>query len=98
MFSFERMASAFDDDGKALSRVASRTTSDLKASSYRDAMIGGFRLRQEFDVPVNAVSLRLGVEDELNRRLGTIEISLPVPAPLEEAGLRTRALPDIEPD
>ena len=92
------MASAFDDDGKALSRVASRTSSDLKASTYRDVMVGGFRLHQEIDVPVNAVSLRLGVEDELNRRLGTVEISLPVPAPPEEAGLRAKTLPDIEPD
>jgi len=92
------MASAFDDDGKQLSRVASRTTSDLKASSYRDVMVGGFRLHQEFDVPVNAVSLRLGVEDELNRRLGTVEISLPVPPPPEEAGLHANILPEIEPD
>ncbi len=92
------MASAFDDDGKQLSRVASRTTSDLKASSYRDVMVGGFRLHQEFDVPENAVSLRLGVEDELNRRLGTVEISLPVPPPPEEAGLDAKILPEIEPD
>jgi len=92
------MASAFDDDGKQLSRVASRTTSDLKASSYRDVMVGGFRLHQEFDVPANAVSLRLGVEDELNRRLGTVEISLPVPPPPEEAGLHAKTLPEIEPD
>ena len=92
------MASSYDDDGKALSRIGSRTVSDLKASSYRDVMVGGFRVHQEFDVPVNAVSLRLGVEDELNRRLGTIEISLPVPQPPEQAGLRAKALPNIEPD
>jgi VWFA-related protein len=92
------MASAFDDDGKQLSRVASRTTSDLKAPSYRDVMVGGFRLHQEFDVPVNAVSLRLGVEDELNRRLGTVAISLPVPPPPEEAGLHAKTLPEIAPD
>ena len=92
------MASAFDDDGKSLSRVASRTTSDLKPSSYKDVMVGGFRIHQEFDVPVSATSLRLGVEDELNRRLGTVEISLPVPQPPEQAGLRAKSLPEIEPD
>lgn len=92
------MASAYDDDGKALSRVASRTVSDLKPASYHDVMVGGFRIHQEFDVPVGATSLRLGVEDELNRRLGTIEISLPVPQPPQEAGLRAKALPEIEPD
>jgi len=92
------VASAFDDDGKSLSRVASHTVSDLKPPSYKDVMVGGFRIHQEFDVPVNATSLRLGVEDELNRRLGTIEISLPVPQPPEQAGLRAKTLPDIEPD
>jgi hypothetical protein len=61
-------------------------------------MVGGFRIHQEFDVPVNATSLRLGVEDELNRRLGTLEISLPVPQPPEQAGLRAKTLPDIEPN
>jgi VWFA-related protein len=96
---FNFMASSFDDDGKALSRIASRTTADLKSSSYQDVMVGGFRLHQEFDVPTNAVSLRLGVEDELNRKLGTVEIPLPVPpAPNEPTTAKARALPEIEPD
>lgn len=93
------MASSFDDDGKALSRIASRTVADLKASSYQDTMIGGFRVHQEFDVPTDAASLRLGVEDELNRKLGTVEISLPVPpAPDEPNIAKARSLPEIEPD
>ncbi len=92
------MASAYDDNGKALSRIGSRSVSDLKASSFKDVMIGGFRMHQEFDVPVAAVSLRLGVEDELNRRLGTVEIPLPVPQPPEEIGFKAKVLPDIEPD
>ena len=59
----------------------------------------GFRLHQEFDVPINATSLRLGVEDELNRKLGTMEISLPVPpAPDEPTTAKARALLEIEPD
>ena len=93
------MAPAFDDDGKALSRIASRTTADLKPSSYQDMMVGGFRLHQEFDVPINATSLRLGVEDELNRKLGTLERSLLVPpAPNEPTSAKARSLPEIEPD
>jgi VWFA-related protein len=93
------MASAFDDEGRALSRIASRTVADLKPSSYQDTMVGGFRLHQEFDVPVNAASLRLGVEDELNRKLGTVEIPLPVPpAANEPTTAKARSLPEIEPD
>jgi hypothetical protein len=54
VFSF--IASAFDDEGNALSRLASRTTADLKPSSYKDVMTVGFRIREEFDVPTNAAS------------------------------------------
>jgi len=95
---FDLMASAFDDEGRALSRLASRTTADLKAPSYRDVMESGFRIRQEFDVPTNAAFLRLGIEDELTRNLGTVEIALPVPVLPEDSPLRAHVLPPIEPD
>jgi len=95
---FDFMASAFDDEGRALTRLASRTTADLPPKSYRDVMVGGFRIRQEFDVPANSAFLRLGVEDELNRNLGTVEIPLPVPAPPDDPSLHAHALPPIEPD
>jgi hypothetical protein len=93
------MASSFDDDSKALSRIASGTVADLKPSSYQDTMIGGFRLHPEFDVPTNAASLRLGVEDELNRKLGTVEISLPVPQAADKPNTaKVLVLSEIEPD
>jgi VWFA-related protein len=95
---FAFMMSSFDDEGKALSRLASRTTADLKASSYRDVMVSGFRIRQEFDVPTNAAFLRLGVEDELTRNLGTVEVALPIPVPPDDPTLRAHVLPPIEPD
>lgn len=95
---FDFMASAFDDEGRALARLASRTTADLPPKSYRDVMVGGFRIRQEFDVPANSACLRLGVEDEVNRNLGTVEIPLPVPAPPDDPSLHAHALPSIEPD
>jgi len=62
-------------------------------------MIEGFRLHPEFDVPTNAASLRLGVEDELNRKLGTVEISLPVPQAADEPNTaKVLVLSEIEPD
>jgi VWFA-related protein len=96
VFSF--MASAFDDQGKALPRLASRTTADLKPSSDKDVMTVGFRNREEFDVPTNAAFLRLGVEDESTRNLGTVGVALPVPVPPEDQALRAHVLPPIEPD
>ena len=79
---FDSMASTFDDDGKALSRTASHIVAGLKAQSFHDVMAGGFRVHQELAIPVNATSLRLGIKDEFNRKLGTVEIPLPVPSPM----------------
>jgi hypothetical protein len=97
---FDFMASTFDDDGKALSRTASRIVADLKPQSFRDVMAGGFRVHQELAISVNAASVRLGIEDELNRKLGTVEIPLPVPPPPDQpsAAKAHRTLPEVEPD
>jgi hypothetical protein len=37
-----------------------------------------FRVQQKIDVPLNAVSLRLGVRDLSTDRMGTMEIRLPL--------------------
>jgi len=91
------MASAFADDGSSIARTAVQTTSDLKPTAYEDVLVGGLRMRQEVDVPVSAVTLRLGVMDEITRHLGTLELPLPVKAPEEETA-NSRTLPPIEPD
>ena len=91
------MASAFADDGSSIARTAVQTTSDLKPTAYEDVLVGGLRMRQEVDVPVSAVTLRLGVMDEITRHLGTLELPLPVKAPAEETA-NSRKLPPIEPD
>jgi hypothetical protein len=92
------MVSAFNDDGSIATRTAFKTTSDLKPAAYRDMIIGGLRMHQDVDVPANAVSLRLGVLDELSRHFGSLELPLPLKAPPDEVAARARALPSIEPD
>jgi hypothetical protein len=92
------IVSAFRDDGSNVARTAVQTTSDLKPSVYQDVIVGGLRMHQEVDVPVNAVSLRLGVMDELARHLGTVELPLPLKTPADESADRGRRLPPVEPD
>jgi len=92
------MVTSFDDDGTARSSIASRATSNLKPESYQEVTTGGLRLHQEADVPVKAASLRMGVQDALSGRMGTIEIPLPVKT---FPGVEQRArnsMPEIEPD
>jgi VWFA-related protein len=92
------MVTAFNDDGRLVASLASTAASDLKPANYKDVMMGGFRLHQELDVPVDAASLRLGVEDGTSNRIGTLEIPLPVPVPPEMPRAEVRTLPEIEPD
>jgi VWFA-related protein len=92
------MVTAFNDDGRLVASVVSTTTNDLKSASYKDVMTGGYRLHQELDVPTEAVSLRMGIEDVASSRVGTLEIALPVPVPPDELKVATRTLPPIEPD
>jgi hypothetical protein len=61
--------------------------------------VGGLRLHQEIDIPVESIAMRLGVEDTANSHLGTLEIPLPVkPPPEAPTAAAQKSLPPIEPD
>ncbi|MGD0910688.1 MAG: VWA domain-containing protein [Terracidiphilus sp.] len=92
------MAVAFGDKGAVLSQIAYESVGTLNSAAFKDTQIGGLRMHQEFEVPANAVSLRLGVVDVLSGHLGTLELPLPLSAPPEEARLTKRRLPPIEPN
>jgi VWFA-related protein len=92
------MVASFDTDGTTRTSVVSQAKSELKPESYREVEAGGVRLHQEVDIPVAAAFLRMGVQDGLSGRMGTIEIPLPVKAvPGVEQSL-LRSMPEIEPD
>lgn len=91
------MITSFDEDGTLRTSMVSRAVSDLKPEGYHEILSGGLRFRQQLDVPVQAASMRIGVQDGLTGRMGTIEIPLPVKRlPGVEQSL-TR-MPEIEPD
>jgi VWFA-related protein len=92
------MITSFDDDGTLRTSMVSRAVSNLKPEGYQEILSGGLRFRQQLDVPVQAASMRIGVQDGLTGRMGTIEIPLPVKRlPGVEQGL-TQRMPEIEPD
>jgi VWFA-related protein len=92
------MAVAFGEKGAVLSQIALESSGTLNAAAFKDAQIGGLRMHQEFEVPANAISLRLGIVDVLSGHLGTLELPLPLTAPPEEARIAKRRLPPIEPN
>jgi VWFA-related protein len=92
------MITSFDENGTLRTSIVSRATSDLKPENYQEIQVGGLRLRQQVDVPVQAASMRLGVQDALTGHMGTVEVPLPVKVlPGVEQSL-THAMPEIEPD
>ena len=89
---------SFDDDGTLRTSILSRATSELKPEDYQEMQVGGLRLRQQVEVPVQAASMRLGVQDALTGHMGTVEIPLPVKAPPEVEQSLAYVMPEIEPD
>ena len=92
------MVTSFDDDATLRTSMVSRADTNLKPERYQEVAAGGLRLHQEVDVPTKAATLRIGVQDALSGRMGTLEIALPVKAvPGSEYGL-LHSMPEIEPD
>ena len=80
----EFAVAAFDDDGKVLNGIindgvqdAPVHASDNQASDNKNGL---FRMQQTLLVPVNAKSIRVGVRDRANDRMGTLEVALPLVA------------------
>jgi VWFA-related protein len=92
------MIASFAPDGRPLSGVSSVGMSDLRPEVYKDAVTGGVRVHQEVDVPVAATSMRIGIQDQLSNYVGTIDLSLPIPAPPDVPRVVKSQLPAIEPD
>ncbi len=92
------MIASFDLEGHPLAGVSTVGTSDLPPEIYKDALTGGVRVHQEVDIPVAATSLRIGIQDQLSNYVGTVDFSLPVPAPPDVPRVAKGQLPEIEPD
>jgi VWFA-related protein len=74
----EFAVAAFDDDGKVLNGVVNDGVPETSTVPAENKA-GLYRVHQSLLVPVNAKSLRVGVRDRLNDRMGTLEVDLPLP-------------------
>ncbi len=74
----EIAAAAYDDDGKILNAAVQRVIEE--AAQFSAAKSGGaiYRVQQQFDVPVNATSVRVAVRDVATDNVGALEIKLPL--------------------
>jgi len=82
----EVAAGVYDNEGRLLNGDVEEASSGNPKTSDARAKFTYFRVQQRIDVPETAVSLRLGVRDLSTDRMGTMEISLPLPPePLSDA-------------
>jgi len=77
---------------------SSLARSDLPPEVYKKVITGEVGFQEEVDIPADAISMRLGVQDQMANHLGTVDVPLPV-LPDPNAPRRTKIrLPEIEPD
>jgi VWFA-related protein len=92
------MVASFDRDGRMISATSSVGVNDLQPAAYEKVIAGEFGVQQEVDIPVDAASLRVGIQDQMSNHIGTVDIPLPVPPMPGLARHFKSALPEIEPD
>ena len=92
------MVTSYDSEGRMLAEISHVGISNLEPAVYKDVIRGEFRLHQDVDVPMEAASLRVGIQDEMNNHLGTVEFGLPIPPPPVRPCRLKNPLPEIEPD
>ena len=81
----EFTVAAFDDDGKVLNGIVNDGAPE-ESTEPSENKAGLFRVRQTLVVPLSAKSIRVGVRDRMNDRMGTLEVPLPLkPEPLTQA-------------
>ncbi len=92
------MIASYDSEGRMIGGRSTLGISELQSSEYNQVISREVTLHTELDVPVAAVSLRLGLQDEMSKHIGTVEIGLPLPTSPKTPRQRVDPLPEIEPD
>ncbi len=92
------MFTSFADESRMLTALSTVARSDLQPDVYKRIMNGTIGFQQELDIPVDATSIRLGVQDQMSTHLGTVDVPLPVPPDPNTPRIAKNKLPEIEPD
>jgi len=80
---------AYTQDGELLNGMEVSIKNTIPQAQYQKIESEGYHASMIFIVPATAVSLRLAVSDEIGKRIGTLEIPLPLPDPKNIAATGT---------
>ena len=92
------MIMSYGTEGRVLAGMSTNARSDLSGEVYKKIVKGEIGFQEEVDVPVEATSMRLGVQDQFASHLGTVDVPLPVPVDPDAPKVAKNRLPEIEPD
>lgn len=92
------MVASFDRDGNMLSVLSSLGTRQLQQSEYEKTIAKEFGVQQEVDIPADAASIRIGIQDQMSNHLGTVDIPLPVPPDPTLVQSAKNPMPELEKD
>jgi len=92
------MITSFASDGRMLAGMSTLARSDLQSEVYKKVVTSDVGFQEEVDVPVEATTMRLGVQDQMSYHLGTVDVPLPVPVDPNAPKVAQNRLPEIEPD
>jgi VWFA-related protein len=92
------MISSFGSEGRMLTGMSTLARSDVAAEVYKKIANGDVGFQEEVDVPLEARSMRLGLQDQMANHLGTVDVPLPVPVDPTTPKVARNRLPEIEPD
>lgn len=70
---------AYSEDGQLLNASEVNIKNSIPEDRYQKIASEGYHASILFAVPEGAVSLRMAVRDEIGKRIGTLEIPLPLP-------------------
>ena len=92
------MFTSFNNDGLMLNSMSTVAQSNIQPEVHKKIVAGDVGFQQEVDIPVEATTMRLGVQDQMSYHLGTVDVPLPVPPDPNAPRIAKNKLPEIEPD
>ena len=92
------MITSFSPDGEMLAGMSTVAKSDLHPDIYKRVITGEIGFQEEVDIPTEAISMRLGLQDQMSSHLGTVDVPLPVPPDPNAPKIARNKLPEIEPE
>ncbi len=94
------MVAAYDHDGNILSVLSSVALRHLQQPEYEKTIAKEFGVQQEVDLPVEAASVRIAIQDQMSNHLGTVDIPLPVPPDpaFVKSAKNPNPMPELEKD